>query len=77
MITDWLKNNGYLQEADDDKIGKKVTLTTEKGRAAGITHSLQINLNGASYYRVEYDRPAQEFITANLSRILGGDNIQA
>lgn len=70
IITDWLKKNRYLQEVDDEKIGKKVTLTTEKGRAAGITHSLQNNLNGAPYYRVEYDKPAQEFIVSIIPAIL-------
>ncbi len=74
MITDWLKKNGYLQEVDDEKIGKKVTLTTEKGRAAGITHSLQNNLNGASYYRIEYEKPAQELIISIIPALLAENN---
>ena len=43
-ITDWLKRNGYLIETEDSKLGKKVTLTTEKAQAIGITHSLQTML---------------------------------
>ena len=76
IITDWLKKNGYLSEVNDEKIGKKVTITTEKGRAAGITHSLQNNLNGAPYYRVEYDKPAQEFIISILPALLAENNSQ-
>lgn len=75
-ITDWLKKNDYLQEVDDEKLGKKVTLTTEKGRSVEITHALQTNLNGSSYYRVEYDKTAQEFIVGKLPAILSEAAVQ-
>lgn len=71
-----MKKNGYLQEVDDEKIGKKVTLTTEKGRTAGITHSLQNNLNGEPYYRVEYDKQAQEFIVSIIPALFAEDRNQ-
>ncbi|WP_022760472.1 hypothetical protein [Butyrivibrio sp. AD3002] len=70
MITDWLKKNGYLIEKEDNQLGKKITLTTEKGQAVGITHSLQTSISGASYYRIEYDKTGQEFVLQNLSEIL-------
>ena len=65
-ITDWLKKNGYLIETEDAKLGKKVTLTTEKAQAVGITHSLQTSMSGNSYYRIEYDKTGQEFVVQNL-----------
>ncbi len=70
VITDWLKENGYLQEMQDTKIGKRVTLSTEKGNEAGITHSLQTSMSGASYYRVTYNREAQEFLVRMLPEIV-------
>lgn len=69
-ITDWLKKNGYLIETEDAKLGKKVTLTTEKAQAIGITHSLQTSMSGNSYYRVEYDKTGQEFVVENLPSML-------
>ena len=69
-ITDWLKRNGYLIETEDTKLGKKVTLTTEKAQAVGITHSLQTSMSGNSYYRVEYDKTGQEFVVQNLPSML-------
>ncbi len=70
-ITDWLKENGYLQEKEDEQLGKKVTLATTKGQAIGIRHSLQTGMNGSSYYRVEYNKSAQEFVVQNLPEMLG------
>lgn len=69
-ITDWLKKNGYLIETEDAKLGKKVTLTTEKAQALGITHSLQTSMNGNSYYRIEYDKTGQEFVVQNLPAMM-------
>ena len=69
-ITDWLKKEGYLIETEDSKLGKKVTLTTEKAQAIGITHSLQTSMSGNSYYRIEYDRTAQEIVVQNLPSML-------
>ncbi len=65
-VTDWLKKNGYLIETEDEQLGKKVTLTTEKAQAIGITHSLQTSMSGRSYYRIEYDKQGQEFVVQNL-----------
>ncbi len=70
VITDWLKKNGYLIEKEDNQLNKKVTLTTEKGQAVGITHSLQTSMNGTAYYRIEYDKMGQEFVLQNLSEII-------
>ena len=70
VITDWLKKNDYLIEKEDNQLNKKVTLTTEKGQAVGISHSLQTSMNGTTYYRIEYDKMGQEFILQNLSEII-------
>ncbi len=69
-ITDWLKGNGYLEEVQDDKLGKRATVSTDKGNDIGITHSLQTNMSGAAYYRVVYDQRAQEFLIKTLPEML-------
>ncbi len=69
-ISGWLKQNGYLQETEDDTLGKKVTISTEKGQEIGITHSLRTNRSGVTYYRVEYDKTAQEFVVQNLPEMI-------
>ncbi len=76
VITDWLKKNGYLIETDDNQLGKKVTLTTEKGQAVGITHSLQTSMRGNAYYRVEYDKSGQEFVVQNLPMMIKDQEIE-
>ena len=75
IVIDWLKKNDYLQETIDVQLGK-VTITTEKGNEIGITHSLQTNLSGKQYYRVEYDKTAQEFIVGKLPEIICGAEIE-
>jgi hypothetical protein len=69
-ITDWLKGNGYLEEVQDEKLGKRTTVSTGKGNDIGITHSLQTNMSGAAYYRVVYDQRAQEFLIKTLPEML-------
>ncbi len=59
----------------DVQIGKRVTLSTEKGNEAGITHSLQTSMSGTSYYRVIYNREAQEFLVNMLPEILGAEQV--
>lgn len=70
VVTDWLKENGYLEEREDSQLGKKVTLSTAKGQAVGINHSFQTSMSGTSYYRVEYDREGQEFVVLNLPEMI-------
>ena len=69
-ITDWLKENEYLEEVEDDYLGHKATVSTKKGNAIGITHSLQRSMTGREYYRVVYDREAQEFVVNIIPAIL-------
>jgi hypothetical protein len=69
IITGWLKKNGYLTEIIEGNGKKKFTISTEKGQDIGITHSLQTNASGMSYYRVEYDKNAQEFVVNNLVKM--------
>jgi hypothetical protein len=70
IVTDWLKKNGYLIETEDAKLGKKVTLATEKAQAVGIKHSLQTSMSGNTYYRIEYDKTGQEFVVQNLPAMI-------
>ncbi len=70
-ITDWLKGSGYLLETVDNELDRRATISTEKGQKIGITHSLETGRTGIQYYRVKYDRTAQEFIVKSLPLMLG------
>ena len=74
VITNWLKKNGYLIEIQEGNKEKKYTISTEKGQSIGITHSLQTNTIGTSYYRVEYDKKAQEFVVSHIPEMIEAHN---
>ena len=62
VIEEELKKEGY--EKTD------LTVSTEKGQAIGITHSLQTSMSGVTYYRIEYDRSGQAFIIQMLPEMI-------
>ena len=68
VVIKWLRNNGYLYEANiDDK--HKTNLPTEKGIQLGITVSIQQNSEGQNYQRVLYDISAQRVLLSNIESI--------
>ena len=69
LITNWLKQEGYLK---DEKIGEfeiSATLVTEKGKTIGLRNEKR-TFDGRDYIAVVYNQQAQEFIVANLEKIL-------
>jgi len=75
LITDWLKENGYLQEENSIELGKKVSVSTEKGIQIGIHSEITGNMNGVKYMSITYDEKAQNFIVKNMDKILDTDRI--
>lgn len=70
-ITAWLKKNGYLYDAPNEKTGKTSTAVTDKGRLLGITQKLIVDeISGYSYIRIEYERTAQEFIVSKIPEMM-------
>ncbi len=69
-ISEWLKENGYLYSTYSEKLNKDVTMSTEKGKALGITSEYRIAPDGSDYCRVEYSIRAQEEIVKNLPKIM-------
>ena len=68
MVIKWLRNNGYLYEANiDDK--HKTNLPTEKGGQLGITVTVQQNSEGQDFRKVLYDISAQKFMLSNIESI--------
>ena len=67
-VIKWLRNNGYLYEANIDEKHKR-NLPTEKGVQIGITVKIQQNLEGKNYERVFYDISAQRVILDNIESI--------
>ena len=68
LITGWLEEKGYLTRATDAE-GRKTARSTDKGRELGI-YMADRYYNDRSYTAILYDRHAQEFILANLPRII-------
>ena len=67
-VIKWLRNNGYLYEANIDE-KHKTNLPTEKGIQLGITVRIQQNLEGKEYQRVFYDISAQRVMLTNIESI--------
>lgn len=72
-IRQWLLNNGYLEEVQDEEIGKRVTISTDKGSELGIKSEKRKDARGALFIYLTYDRNAQEFIVENMKQILEGE----
>ena len=67
-VIKWLRNNGYLYEANIDE-KHKTNLPTEKGIQLGITVRIQQNPEGKEYQRVFYDISAQRVMLTNIESI--------
>lgn len=67
-VIKWLRNNGYLYEANIDE-KHKTNLPTEKGIQLGITVKIQQNPEGKEYQRVFYDISAQRVMLTNIESI--------
>ncbi|MBO4598605.1 MAG: hypothetical protein J5676_12165 [Bacteroidaceae bacterium] len=67
-VIKWLRNNGYLYEAEKDD--KHITnLPTEKGIKLGITVKTQLNFEGKEFQKVFYDVSAQRVMLSNIESI--------
>ncbi len=71
-ITAWLKREGYLAEEQGADEHKHRTVVTDKGNEIGIKSELRKNSKGMEYNYITYSQAAQEFIVANMSKILCG-----
>ncbi len=69
-ITSWLKQKGYLTEELWGENNKKRTVVTPMGTALGIKSEIRTDSTGREYVYIVYDKNAQEFIVANMEKIL-------
>lgn len=69
MVTDWLRENGYLEKRMFEDTGKENSVPTEKGNELGL-YAEKAGAFPNEYYRVYYNQNAQQFIVDNLRRIL-------
>lgn len=69
-VSEWLKQNGYLNEVQREGTNKIRTVVTEKGNEIGIKTELRTNSRGMEYPYIIYGREAQEFIVANMDKVL-------
>lgn len=69
-VTDWLKQKGYLADILDRYTGKMRPQVTEAGTEFGLYMEERTSMRGDSYYIIMYSQKAQEFIAANLEKIV-------
>ena len=72
LITNWLRNNGYLITEPDRYSGKKITRTTSLGEELGLRMEERTSAyNGMSYNLVIYSQKAQEYLVEHFAEITG------
>lgn len=69
MITDWLREKGYLEKCFMKDISKETTIPTQKGQEIGI-YSERAGVFPNEYYRIYYNEQAQQFLIQNFRTIL-------
>ena len=69
-IRQWLMDNGYLEEVLNATTGKNNVIATQKGLAMEIRNEESIDTNGNKSQYAKYGKKAQEFIVANMDKIL-------
>lgn len=73
VVTDYLKEKGYLREEVNLQNNHKKTCVTEKGLQIGLYPEHRTSMRGDEYDIVMYNQQAQEFIVENLERIMSGE----
>ena len=73
LITDWLRENGYLQKMFMADISKETTIPSQKGEEIGI-YSERAGVFPNEYYRIFYNEKAQGFLIQNFRKILEEGN---
>ena len=68
-ITNWMRENGYLEKKVINDTGKENSIPSQKGEQLGI-YAEKGGVYPNEYYRVFYDEHAQRFIIENFRRIL-------
>ena len=68
-ITNWMRENGYLEKKVINDTGKENSIPSKKGEQLGI-YAEKGGVYPNEYYRVFYDEHAQRFIIENFRRIL-------
>ena len=68
-ITNWMRENGYLEKKVINDTGKENSVPSKKGEQLGI-YAEKGGVYPNEYYRVFYDENAQRFIIKNFRRIL-------
>ena len=76
-IKQWLLENGYLIEEQNQANDKRVTRPTDKGIAIGIKSEMRTGIRGDSYLYITYGQKAQELIVENRYKIFKQGNVSS
>lgn len=71
QISDWLKEQDYLQDIVNEVTGEKITQVTDAGKDKGIYTEHRKSRFGQEYEVIMYSETAQNFIVENLKLMLG------
>jgi len=69
-FTDWLKQNGYLEEQLDKFTGEKKILVTQQGLDFGLYMEERTSSYGRPYTVIMYGRSAQEYLVSHFTEIV-------
>lgn len=73
-VLDWLVLGGYLEVKHDDEINIDYKAVTEKGTGFGLKNKKVINgYSGRSYISVIFSKSAQEYLAANMDKVINGE----
>lgn len=71
-VTSWLKSKGYLIDVMDKYTGKPHSEVTDAGLDFGLYMEERTSTRG-DYLMIMYSQKAQEYLVANMEKIVNGD----
>lgn len=76
-VNAWMMSSGYITEIYSEEFQKNIKVPTEKGEALGLrAERVVYQPTGHAYITIYYNKQAQEFIVANMEKILNGKVVE-
>ncbi len=75
-INAWMMSCGYITEIYSEEFMQNIKVPTEKGEVLGLrAERVVYKPTGRTYISILYNKQAQEFIVANMEKILKGEMV--
>lgn len=76
-INAWMIKSGYVTEIYSEEFQTNIKVPTEKGEALGLrAERVVYQPTGQVYISIYYNKQAQEFLVANMEKILNGEVVE-